>query len=66
MLRLDDYDYEPAVGDIDHPESFDYRVYYHVVRGLTFEMAQSGVMTEVWRHGGSPAQVHDARFFVDP
>ena len=56
VLRLDNYDYEPAKGDIDHPESFDYRVYYCVVRGLTFEMAQSGVMTEVWE---GPVQVHN-------
>jgi len=44
VLRLD-YDYPPAPGDIDHPDSFGYDVFYRVVPGLTFEMAQSGKMT---------------------
>merc|ERR1719334_2463303 len=40
-----DYDYPPAPGDIDSPESFAYDVFYRVVPGLTFEMCQSGKMT---------------------
>ncbi|CAB9529340.1 Dimethlysulfonioproprionate lyase [Seminavis robusta] len=44
VLRLD-YDYPPAAGDIDHPDSYDYPVYYRVVPGLTFEMCQSGVLS---------------------
>ena len=32
IIRLD-YDYPPAPGDIDHPDSFDYKVYYRVVPG---------------------------------
>mmetsp|Transcript_27955 Transcript_27955/g.50903 ORF Transcript_27955/g.50903 Transcript_27955/m.50903 type:complete len:636 (-) Transcript_27955:406-2313(-) len=44
VIRLD-YDYPPAKGDIDHPGSFCYDVYYRVVPGLTFEMCQSGKMT---------------------
>ena len=37
VIRLD-YDYPPAPGDIDSPDSFAYDVYYRVVPGLTFEM----------------------------
>lgn len=44
VIRLD-YDYPPAPGDIDSPESFEYDVYYRVVPGLTFEMCQSGKLT---------------------
>jgi len=44
VVRLD-YDYPPSPGDIDCPESFGYDVYYRVVPGFTFEMAQSGKMT---------------------
>lgn len=44
VLRLD-YDYPPAPGDIDHPDSYNYPVYYRVVPGLTFEMCQSGNLT---------------------
>ena len=44
VLRLD-YDYPPAPGDIDHPDSYDYPVYYRVVPGLTFEMCQLGELT---------------------
>ena len=40
-----DYDYPPAPGDIDHPGSYDYDVYYRVVPGLTFEMCQNNAMT---------------------
>jgi len=44
VIRLD-YDYPPAPGDIDHPESFGYDVYYRVVPGLTFGMCQSGKLS---------------------
>lgn len=37
VIRLD-YDYPPAPGDIDCPDSFAYDVHYRVVPGLTFEM----------------------------
>ena len=46
IIRLD-YDYPAAPGDIDHSGSFEYDVYYRVVPGFTFEMCQSGKMTEV-------------------
>lgn len=45
VIRLD-YDYPPAPGDIDCPDSFDCDVYYKVVPGLTFEMCQKGEITE--------------------
>jgi hypothetical protein len=45
VIRLD-YDYPAAQGDIDHPGSHGYPVIYRVVPGLTFEMAQKGVLTE--------------------
>jgi len=41
IIRLD-YDYPPAPGDIDCPESYDYDVHYRVVPGLTFDICQSG------------------------
>jgi len=44
VIRLD-YDYLPVPGDVDHPQSFAYNVFYRVVPGFTFEMCQSGVMT---------------------
>jgi len=44
VIRLD-YDYPPAPGDIDSPQSFGYDVFYRVVPGLTFEICQSGRMT---------------------
>lgn len=44
VIRLD-YDYPPAPGDIDCPDSFGYDVYYRVVPGLTFSMCQSGKLT---------------------
>lgn len=44
VLRLD-YDYPPAPGDIDHPDSYNYPVYYRVVPGLTFQMCQTGKLT---------------------
>ena len=45
VIRLD-YDYPAAPGDIDHPDSYGYDVYYRCVPKLTFEMCQSGKMTE--------------------
>jgi len=45
ILRLD-YNYPPAVGDIDNAESFDYPVIYRVIPGLTFEMCQSGELPD--------------------
>lgn len=45
VIRLD-YDYPPAPGDIDCPETYDYDVFYRVVPGLTFSMCQSGRMTD--------------------
>lgn len=44
VVRLD-YHYPPAPGDIDHPGSYDYDVYYRMVKGLTFEMCQKGELT---------------------
>jgi len=45
IVRLD-YNYPPAAGDTDCPASFGYDVFYRVVPGLTFEMAQAGKFTE--------------------
>ena len=45
VIRLD-YDYPPAKGDIDCPDSFGYDVFYKVVPGLTFEICQSGALSE--------------------
>merc|ERR1719453_2623694 len=45
VIRLD-YDYPPAPGDIDCPDSFSYDVYYRVVPGLTFDICQSGQITQ--------------------
>jgi len=39
VIRLD-YDYPPARGDIDHPGSFEYDVFYRAVPGLSFEVCQ--------------------------
>lgn len=44
VIRLD-YNYPAAPGDIDHPGSYGYDVYYRVVPGLTFSMCQKGEMT---------------------
>merc|ERR1712072_720254 len=44
IVRLD-YDYPPSPGDIDHPASFGYDVFYRVVPGFTFEVCQSGRMS---------------------
>ena len=45
VVRLD-YNYPPAPGDIDHPGSYQYDVFYRAVPGLTFEMCQSGKLSE--------------------
>ena len=45
IIRLD-YDYPTALGDIDCPESFSYDVFYKVVPGFTFEMCQTGSLTD--------------------
>ena len=42
VVRLD-YEYPPALGDIDHPGSYSYDVFYRVVPGLTFAMCQNAV-----------------------
>lgn len=44
ILRLD-YDYPAAPGDIDYPGTFNYKVLYRVIPGLTFEMCQNGNLT---------------------
>eukprot|EP00438_Fugacium_kawagutii_P008632 Skav221665 [mRNA] locus=scaffold1750:275453:308368:+ [translate_table: standard] len=44
VIRLD-YHYPPAPGDVAHPGSYPYEVHYHMVKGLTFEMCQSGKLT---------------------
>jgi len=44
VIRLD-YEYPPAPGDIDHPDSYEYKVHYRMIPGFTFEMCQSGKMT---------------------
>jgi len=45
VIRLD-YDYPPALGDIDHPASYGYNVIFRVIPGFTFEMAQKGQFDE--------------------
>lgn len=45
ILRLD-YNYPAALGDIDCPETFNYNVIYRVIPGLTFQMCQSGDITD--------------------
>ena len=40
VIRIDDYDYIPALGDIDHLDSFNCDVHYKVVPGLTFKVCQ--------------------------
>ena len=49
ILRLD-YDYPPAPGDIDSPLSYDYKVIYRVVPGLTFQMCQLNALTPEVEH----------------
>jgi len=45
VVRLD-YDYPAAPGDIDHPGSYNYDVYYRVVPGYTFGMCMDNNMSE--------------------
>lgn len=45
VLRLD-YDYPSALGDIDNPDSFDYDVVYRAIPGLTFDVCQTGEISE--------------------
>jgi hypothetical protein len=45
IIRLD-YNYTAAPGDIDHPASYAYDVHYRSVPGFTFEVCQSGKMSE--------------------
>lgn len=45
VIRLD-YDAPSAPGDIDSLESYAYPVFYRVVPGLTFDVCQSGEMSE--------------------
>lgn len=49
VLRLD-YSYEPVLGDVDHPGSFAYKAIYRKIPGLTFEVCQSGDITEGVKH----------------
>jgi len=42
VVRLD-YDYPAAPGDIDHPGSYAYDVFYRAVPGLSFAMCQHAV-----------------------
>jgi hypothetical protein len=41
ILRID-YDYPVSPGDVDSPDSFTYPIISYIVKGLTFERAQSG------------------------
>ena len=45
IIRLD-YDYPPAPGDIDSPDSFGYDVHYRVIPGFTFTVCQFNTMDE--------------------
>eukprot|EP00927_Polykrikos_kofoidii_P034952 TRINITY_DN29538_c0_g2_i1.p1 TRINITY_DN29538_c0_g2~~TRINITY_DN29538_c0_g2_i1.p1 ORF type:complete len:586 (+),score=83.27 TRINITY_DN29538_c0_g2_i1:120-1877(+) len=45
ILRLD-YEYVPSLGDVDHPDSFNCRVVYRVVQGMTFDMCKAGAFPE--------------------
>lgn len=44
VLRLD-CEHDPVVGDVAHPETFPYPVYYRVVPGMTYKMCQSGKLS---------------------
>ena len=59
VVRLD-YNYDPAPGDIDHPGSYAYDVYYRAVPGLTFEMCQHAVPVT-----GKPLPKDVMKRFVD-
>merc|ERR1719329_1339443 len=61
IVRLD-YNYPPGAGDIDSAASFGYDVFYRVVPGLTFEMAQAGKFTpEVERNFAEAIKYLEAR-----
>ncbi len=45
ILRID-YDYPPIPGDVDDERSFNFGVEYEIVKGLTFEKAQSGYIND--------------------
>ena len=45
VIRLD-YDYPTTPGDVDDPRSFNYKVIFRVVPGLTYEICKSGTMPE--------------------
>jgi len=45
IIRLD-YNYEASPGDIDHPDSFEYDVFYHCVPGLTFDKCMNNAEVE--------------------
>mmetsp|Transcript_3168 Transcript_3168/g.7873 ORF Transcript_3168/g.7873 Transcript_3168/m.7873 type:complete len:330 (-) Transcript_3168:342-1331(-) len=45
-ICLSSFRYPPIPGDIDHPNSFPYKVVYRQVPGLTFELAQSGALPD--------------------
>jgi len=47
VVRLD-YDYEAAIGDIDHPGSYDHHVYYRAVHNLTFDVCKAGPHEDSW------------------
>ena len=59
VVRLD-YDYPPAPGDIDSPESYAYDVFYRAVPGLSFEMCQNAVPET-----GTPLPADIMKGFVD-
>lgn len=40
-----DYDYPPALGDVNDPDSFDHQVFYETIDGLTFEACQEAILT---------------------
>lgn len=41
LLQLE-YEYPPALGDVDHPGTFGFKTCPRIVKGLTFEKAQEG------------------------
>jgi hypothetical protein len=54
IIRLD-YNYEAAPGDIDHPDSYGYDVYFHCVPGLTFDKCQDGLTNPLIQKGFNQA-----------
>lgn len=61
VIRLD-YAYPPAIGDIDHPASYNFPVVFYKVPGLTFQVAQwcSRLPLEVERNFRKAIQHLDA------